>query len=336
LSSRTKRGIRTFRAPILSRAPGALANRVIPALLAALTLAACGRVESDTAADIATRPIRVVATTGIVADVVREVGGDRVEVTTLMGPGVDPHLYRASEGDVRRMGEADIVFYSGHHLEGRMGEVLEQLGTRATPTVAIAEGVAHERLLTPPEFEGAVDPHLWMDVSLWRTTTGRVSQALASLDPAHASDYGTRASAYDARLEALDAWVRERISTLPAERRVLITAHDAFNYFGRAYDFEVRGLQGISTVAEAGTGDVQALARFVADRRIPALFVETSVSPRNIEAVQAAVRARGFEVTVGGNLYSDALGGPGTGADSYDGMIRHNVDTIVRALEGRE
>lgn len=310
--------------------------RGVPFVIAAfLALAACGRVETDTS-DIATRPVRVVATTSVVADVVREVGGDRVEVTALMGPGVDPHLYRASEGDVRRMSEADIVFYSGHHLEGRMGEVLEELGTRATPTVAVAEGVTPDRLLTPPEFEGAVDPHVWMDVSLWRTTTTRVAEALAALDPTHAAEYEAGAATYGGRLETLDAWVRERIAALPPERRVLITAHDAFNYFGRAYDFDVRGLQGISTVAEAGTSDVQELARFVADRRIPALFVESSVSPRSIEAVQAAVRARGFEVSVGGNLYSDALGGEGTGADSYEGMIRHNVETIVRALEGRE
>jgi manganese/zinc/iron transport system substrate-binding protein len=309
-------------------------RKVSVAIATIAGIAACGPATQDV--DIASRQVRAVATTSIVADVVRAVGGDRVEVTALMGPGVDPHLYRASEGDVRRMGEADIVFYNGHHLEGRMGEVLEEMGERATPTVAIAEAVGESALLRPPEFEGAFDPHIWMDVSLWRNVVGRVGAALATIDPTHGAEYEARARDYEARLDVLDAWVRERTSRVPPERRVLVTAHDAFNYFGRAYGFEVRGLQGISTVAEAGTSDVQDLARFVADRRIPALFVETSVSPRSIEAVQAAVRARGFEVRVGGDLYSDALGGAGTGADSYEGMIRHNVDTVVRALEGAE
>lgn len=310
------------------------ARRIGGALAAIVGIAACGPAAEQV--DIADRSVRAVATTSIVADVVREVGGDRVVVTALMGPGVDPHLYRASEGDVRRMGEADIVFYNGHHLEGRMGEVLAEMGERATPTVAIAEVIGEAALLRPPEFEGAFDPHVWMDVSLWRNVVSRVNESLAAIDPTHAAEYQARASDYTARLDALDAWVRERTGRVAPERRVLVTAHDAFNYFGRAYGFEVRGLQGISTVAEAGTSDVQELARFVADRRIPALFVETSVSPRSIEAVQAAVRARGFEVQVGGDLFSDALGGAGSGAETYEGMIRHNVNTVVRALEGIE
>ena len=296
---------------------------------------ACGRVE-EPSVDIATRQVRAVATTSIVADVVREVGGDRVEVTSLMGPGVDPHLYRASEGDVRRMGEADVVFYNGLHLEGRMGEVLAEMGGRATPTVALTDAIEEESLLRPPEFEGAFDPHVWMDVDLWTRVVGRAAESLASIDPEHAAGYRERARAYEARLQTLDEYVRQQVERLDSGRRVLVTAHDAFNYFGRAYGFEVRGLQGISTVAEAGTSDVQELARFVAERRIPAIFVETSVSQRSIEAVQAAVRARNFEVSIGGGLYSDALGGEGSGADHYEGMIRHNVDTIVRALESPE
>jgi manganese/zinc/iron transport system substrate-binding protein len=280
--------------------------------------------------------IQAVATTSIVADLVREIGGENVQVTALMGPGVDPHLYRASEGDVRRMGGANIVFYNGLHLEGRMGELFEQMGSRGMPTVAVAEGVDTSLLLTPPEFEGAYDPHVWMDVTLWRAAAARTASALSELDPSRAGEYADRLTAYDERLLLLDDYVRERIETVPPDRRVLVTAHDAFNYFGRAYGFEVRGLQGISTVAEAGTADVQELARYVAEQRIPALFVETSVSPRNIQAVQAAVQARGFDVMVGGDLYSDALGGTGSSADSYEGMIRHNVDTIVRALGGGE
>lgn len=300
-----------------------------------IALAGCGPAEVERG-EIGDRPVRAVATTSIVADLVREIGGERVEVTGLMGPGVDPHLYRASEGDVRRMGGGDIVFYNGLHLEGRMGDLFEQMGERGVRTVAVAEAVDRARLLSPPEFEGSFDPHVWMDVSLWSLAAERVRDALRDLDPPHAGHYEARAADYASRLEALHAYVLERAATVPAERRVLVTAHDAFNYFGRAYAFEVRGLQGISTVAEAGTADVQELARFVADRGIPALFVESSVSPRSIEAVRAAVRARGAAIEVGGALYSDALGGTGSGAESYESMIRHNIDTIVAGLRGDE
>src|SRR5690606_3467360 len=275
----------------------------------------CGAAEGGGGGELTDRAVRAVATTSIVADLVREVGGDRVQVTGLMGPGVDPHLYRASEGDVRRMMDADIVFFNGLHLEGRMGELFEEMGSAGRPTVAVTDGIDPSLLLTPPEFEGAYDPHVWMDFSIWRRAVDRVAEALAELDPDHAAGYRERAEAYSSRLEELDGAVRERIAKVPPEQRVLVTAHDAFNYFGRAYGFEVRGLQGISTVAEAGTADVQELARFVAERQIPALFIETSVSARSIEAVLAAVQARGFDVRLGGNLYSDALGGPGSGAE---------------------
>jgi manganese/zinc/iron transport system substrate-binding protein len=310
-----------------------------PSLLAvfafAAGLSACGDGDAGRP-DLSERRVAVVATTSIVADLVREIGGERVDVAGLMGPGVDPHLYRASEGDVRRMSGADIVFYNGLHLEGRMAELFDRMASRGVATVAVAEAVPADRLLSPPEFEGAHDPHIWMDVSLWSEAARRVGEALAELDPTHAAEYRRRTDAYVAELAELHAYVLQQAELLPPDRRVLVTAHDAFNYFGRAYGFEVRGLQGISTVAEAGTGDVQELARFVAERRIPALFVETSVSPRSIQAVQAAVRARGFEVAVGGDLYSDALGGVGSGAERYEGMIRHNIDTIVGALRGGE
>jgi manganese/zinc/iron transport system substrate-binding protein len=301
--------------------------------VAAFFIAACGPAEEPAAA-IADRQIRAVATTSIVADVVREVGGERVAVEALMGAGVDPHLYRASEGDVQRMSEADIVFYNGLHLEGRMVEIFERMAEQGARTTALVSSIDSTKLMSPPAFEGAHDPHVWMDVSMWSGAVESVRAALSELDPQHAADYEARATAYRERLTQLDQYVREQVNQIPQPQRVLVTAHDAFNYFGRAYGVEVRGLQGISTVAEAGTADVQELARFVAERRIPALFVETSVSPRSIEAVQAAVQARGFNVTVGGNLYSDALGGEGSGADTYEGMIRHNVDALVTALSG--
>ena len=275
--------------------------------------------------------LNVVATVGMVADVAREVGGGHVAVTGLMGPGVDPHLYKASEGDVRRLFRADVVFYGGLHLEARMAEVLEEMSARAR-TVAVTQAIPRDSLLAPPEFKGAYDPHVWFDVRLWTMTVDVIAQTLAEADPPNAADYRANAERYRGELEALDRYVRAQAGRVPAERRVLITAHDAFNYFGRAYGFQVRGLQGISTAAEAGTADVQELARFIADRRIPAVFVESSIPRRTIEAVQEAVAARGFRVEIGGSLYSDAMGNPGTPDGSYVGMVRHNIDTIVGAL----
>jgi manganese/zinc/iron transport system substrate-binding protein len=272
-----------------------------------------------------------VATVGMVADVVRNVGGERVRVDALMGPGVDPHLYKASEGDVRRLFRADVVFYVGLHLEARMSDVLDEMGTRVR-TVAVGQAVPAERLQRPPEFAGAYDPHVWFDVALWRYTVDAVARGLADADPAHAAEYRGNAARYSARLDTLDGYVRARAAELPPDRRVLVTAHDAFGYFGQAYGFEVHGLQGISTAAEAGTHDVQALAAMIAERRIPAVFVESSVPRRTIEAVQEAVRARGFSVRIGGDLFSDAMGSPGTPEGTYVGMVRHNVDTIVDAL----
>ena len=312
-------------------------RRARPALvlLVAAVLAACGPAEGGAgSAPIAERPVRVVATTSLVADLAREVGGDRVEVEGLMGPGVDPHLYRPRESDVARLVGADIVLYNGLELEGKMGEVLEQVEGRGIVAEPVAEAIGEGSLLAPPEFQGAYDPHVWMDVALWKRVSTAVADALAALDPTHAETYVANAAAYQARLDALDAWVRERVAEVPPDQRVIVTAHDAFNYFGAAYGFDVRGLQGLSTATEAGTADVRDLAAFVAERRIPALFVETSVSPRTIEAVRQAVRARGVDVEIGGRLFSDALGDPGTPEGTYEGMIRHNVDAIVGALGG--
>lgn len=275
--------------------------------------------------------VHVVTTIGMIKDVVENVGGPHVVVTGLMGPGVDPHLYKASEGDVRKLYRADVIFYGGLHLEARMGEVLEEMGARAR-TVAVTTAIPRDRLLAPPEFKGAHDPHVWFDVRLWALTIDTVAGTLAQADPAHAADYRANAGRYRAELEALDGYVRAQAQRVPADKRVLITAHDAFNYFGRAYGFQVRGLQGISTAAEAGTGDVQSLARFIADRQIPAVFVESSIPTRTIDAVREAVDARGYDVGMGGSLFSDAMGNPGTPEGTYAGMVRHNIDTIVGAL----
>jgi manganese/zinc/iron transport system substrate-binding protein len=303
-------------------------------LLAAFLLSACSASGGASQLPIAERTVNVVTTTGMIADITRNVGGDRVQVTSLMGPGVDPHLYKASEGDVIRLQEADVVFYNGLHLEAQMGDVLERLNGFGIKTVAVTDQIDRSLLQSPPEFQGNYDPHVWFDVTLWMKAVEQVRDALAELDPGSASSYEANAEAYLADLESLHRYVLEQASTVPASQRILITAHDAFNYFGRAYGFEVRGLQGISTEAQAGTGDVQALADFIVEKQIPAVFVESSVPQRNVEAVQAAVEAQGFEVKIGGSLFSDAMGSEGTPEGTYVGMVRHNIDTIVTALAG--
>ena len=326
-SKGTAEGVERFRLP------------VVFLLIALLLFAGCqkpkekGSDGSDVRpqADLSGRKIRVVATIGMITDIVSQVGGERVQVDGLMGPGVDPHLYKASEGDVTRMAGADVIFYGGLHLEGKMTEVFERMRGRIL-TVAVTDGIARSILLKPPEFQGVFDPHVWFDVTLWMKAVEQVAETLAGIDPQHGDAYRERATAYLGKLSELHEYVKNRAVEVAASRRVLITAHDAFNYFGRAYGFEVLGLQGISTVSEAGTADIQSLAKIIVERKIPAVFVETSVSPRTIEALKEAVRDRGFDVKIGGNLYSDAMGNPGTPDGTYIGMVRHNIDTIVSAL----
>jgi manganese/zinc/iron transport system substrate-binding protein len=302
-------------------------------VIAALLLAACGQSAEESGGDLSERQIKVVATIGMITDIAQIVGGDRVDVTGLMGPGIDPHLYKATEGDVGTLSEADVIFYNGLHLEAKMGEVLERMGGQTT-SVAVTSGIDEADLLSPEEFEGQHDPHVWFDVTMWMKAVEVVRDTFIEVDPGSADLYRANADAYLQQLQDLHAYVQEQTARVPEEQRVLITAHDAFNYFGRANDFGVRGLQGISTATEAGTGDVQELADFIVERRIPAIFIESSVPVRNIEAVQAAVQSKGFEVSIGGELFSDAMGNPGTEEGTYIGMVRHNVDTIVGALLG--
>lgn len=278
--------------------------------------------------------IRIVTTIGMVTDIVKNVGGDRVEVTGLMGPGVDPHLYKASAGDVQRLTSGQLIFYNGLHLESKMGDILAKMSGN-TKTIAVTDTVDRSLLLTPPEFEGQYDPHLWFDVTLWMKAVGTVRDTLGEFDSDNTLMYWTNAERYLAKLAELHAYVKSQAERVPSEQRVLVTAHDAFNYFGKAYGFEVRGLQGISTATEAGIADVQELATFIAERRIPAIFVESSVSTRSLEAVKAAVKSKGFDVEIGGELFSDAMGNEGTPEGTYIGMVRHNIDTIVTALIGR-
>lgn len=303
----------------------------IVTLLTTALVTGCASDAHNDSTPMGERTLNVLATTGMIADLAQNICGERAEVTALMGPGVDPHLYNASEGDVRRMTDADVILYNGFHLEGAMVDVLAQMGERR-PTYAVAESIDSTRLLASPTYEGQHDPHIWFDVSMWIDAARGLRDMMMRLDSTHADLYHANAAAYIDSLNVLHQFVLEETRRLPSEHRVLITAHDAFNYFGQAYGFEVRGLQGISTATEAGTADVQQLAEFIATRRIPAMFVESSVSPRSIEAVQAAVRSRGFDVAIGGELFSDAMGTPGTPEGTYLGMVRHNVNTIVSAL----
>ena len=301
--------------------------------IALVLLVGCGPIEPPRARVLDGETIAVVTTIGMITDAVERVGGERVAVEGLMGPGIDPHLYKASEGDLRRLERADVIFYGGLHLEAKMADVLERIGERRA-TQAVTDAIPREALLRPAGFEGQYDPHVWFDVALWMKAVEQIRDRLAELDPGSAALYGRNAAAYLAELQELDDYVHAQALRVPEGRRVIITAHDAFNYFGDAYGFEVRGLQGISTAAEAGAGDVQSLARFIARNRIPAIFVESSVSSRTIDAVREAVRARGFDVEIGGSLFSDAMGDPGTPEGTYIGMVRHNVDTIVAGLRG--
>lgn len=276
--------------------------------------------------------LRVVATTPLVADLVREVGGDRVAVRALMGPGVDPHAYQPTPSDLRALQEADVVAFHGLLLEGRMEGVLQRLRNRRDRVFAITADLPAARLRRVGEGDASFDPHVWFDVQLWRECVEPVVRALSRADAAGAELYRARAEDLRQRLTRLDAWVREELGVIPPERRVLVTSHDAFGYFGRAYGFEVVGLQGISTVGEAALSAMAELTQFLIRRRVPAIFVESSVSPKAIERVAADAGIR-----VGGQLYSDSLGPPGRTAEgldpsTYDGMVRHNVRTLVAAL----
>lgn len=286
--------------------------------------------DDATSANSAGQPLNVVATTAMVADLAEHVGGRHVAVTALMGEGVDPHLYKATSGDVARLNRADLILYSGLHLEGKMGEVFSRLA-RKKPVVAVTDELDRTRLLRLGGEQ--YDPHVWFDVALWSDTLPTVAQALAELDPEHADNYRSNAGRYRAELQLLDRECREQIASIPEARRVLVTAHDAFHYFGRAYGIEVQAIQGVSTQSEAAISKINDLVELLSDRGIKAVFVETSVSERNIRALVEGCAARGHRVEIGGQLYSDAMGSADTAQGTYTGMVRHNVETITRALQ---
>lgn len=307
-------------------------KRLFGAVLSlSLLLAGCSAPAADTGST--EDKLNVVTTTTMLADLSTVIGGGRVTVDGLMGPGIDPHLYQASEGDVSLMQKADIVVYNGLHLEGKMGEIFENLSGQEANVICIEDGLDESKLLASEDDSSAHDPHIWFDVSLWKEAAKAVSDGLSKADPDGKEEYETNLESYLKELDETDTYIRNRAAELPEAQRVLVTAHDAFQYFGKAYGFEVHGLQGISTDAEAGTADVSALADFIVERKIKAIFVESSVPPKTIEALQAAVKAKNFDVAIGGELYSDSLGDAEAGTDTYILTVKANIDTIVDALK---
>lgn len=299
---------------------------ITAAALAALCMA-------GTAPAFARENINAAATIGMVADLVKQVGGERVEVDQLIGPGVDPHLYKPTSGDAARLSKADVIFYSGLMLEGRMGDLFAKLARAGKPVYPATETAPEDQLLEPEEFEGLHDPHLWFDVSLWAQTVPAIIKGLSEVDPSGKDGYEKNGADLLARLARLDEWCKDTVAQLPEAKRILVTSHDAYNYFGRAYGFKVVGLQGVSTVSEAALADMAGLVDFIKEQKVKAIFVETSVNPAAIKRV-----AEDAGVRIGGELFSDAMGEPGekkNGFDvgTYEGMVRYNLTTIVNALK---
>lgn len=281
----------------------------------------------------AQKPLRVVTTVSMLADTVRAVGGTRVEVTSLLGEGVDPHTYRPTRADIARISAADLVVANGLHLEAQLDETLKALA-RSKPVLFAAEKIPAAQLLADEEYKDRKDPHVWMDPNLWSIVVEAVRDALIARDPAGRATYEAGAKNYVAEIRRLDAYAAKVLGTVPQKARVLVTAHDAFGYFGRAYGFEVEGIQGLSTESEAGLKRIEALVSLLVEKKIRAVFVESSVPERNVRALVEGARARGHQVIVGGELYSDALGAPGTYEGTLIGMLDHNMTVIARALGG--
>lgn len=276
--------------------------------------------------------LQVVTTTGMLYDAVVNIGKDKVDAIPLMGPGVDPHLYKATQGDLTKLRNADVVIYNGLLLEGKMGEILEKL-SRTKPVYAAAENVPKDRLKSSQQYENSYDPHIWFDVSLWQFAVKAISEALQKEDTANADFYAKNTEVYLQALDSLHEFTRRKIAEIPKSQRILVTAHDAFGYFGEAYDIRVEGLQGISTVSDFGLRDISEITDMIIENNVKAIFVETSVSDKAIKAVVVGCQQKGHNVVIGGNLYSDAMGPYNTYEGTYIGMVKSNVKTIVDALK---
>ncbi len=318
---------------------GKLIPRLVLVVAAWIVVHGCGPAGRDSAEPSGTSaggPEKIVTTCGMVTDIVRNVVGEQGArgIVGLMGEGVDPHLYKPTSNDVRQLLQADVVVYAGLMLEGRMADQLEKLDRPGKLVFAVTDGIDRQYLREPPEFEGHYDPHVWMDVQAWLRGVDHVAERLAEAYPHHAAAYVEHAAAYREELQRLDDYARESIASIPPAQRILVTAHDAFGYFGRAYDIEVRAVQGLSTESEAAVQDINRLVDLIVERRVAAIFVESSVSEKNIRAIVEGAARRNWDVKIGGELYSDAMGAPGTYEGTYVGMIDHNVTVITRALGG--
>ena len=302
-------------------------KKIILLLAITLALGACNSKSKDNG------KLNIVTTTTMLTDLVKNIGGDSINVNGLMGSGVDPHLYKASEGDVTKLVDADIIFFNGLHLEGKLVEVFEKMGSKTKTPIALADVIDKSTLIGSEYFASNYDPHVWFNISYFKQFAIKVAAVLSEKDAKNADYYNANATAFLSKLDTLENTVKSKIETLPADKRILVTAHDAFNYFGKSYGFEVVGLQGISTATEAGVKDVQNLANFIIENKVNAIFIESSVPKRTIEALQEAVKSKGHDVQIGGTLYSDALGSAGTIEGTYIGMFEYNVNTIVNALK---
>ncbi len=311
----------------------------VPALFAvaaaAMLLAACSNLgEATGTTDSGDGEVKVVTTTNFITDTVKQIGGGRVSVDALMGPGVDPHLYKASAGDVTALREADIIFYGGLYLEAKMEEVLEEIG-ESRPVFAVSESMPREQLLDAPvnaTAEEEFDPHVWFDPGLWSYAAETVRDRLIEIDPEGAAEYRRNAAAFLSEIERMDAGAKRKLNAIPVERRVLVTSHDAFRYLGRRYDIDVEAIQGLSTAAEATTDDIERIAGLIADRGVKAVFVESSVPQQTVQAVLASARQKGQDAVIGGELYSDAAGEDGTPEGTYRGMFESNVNLLAEGL----
>lgn len=277
--------------------------------------------------------LNIVTTTTMITDLLQNIGGDYINIEGLMGSGVDPHLYKASEGDVTKLVNADIIFYNGLHLEGKLVEVFEKMESAHKTPIALSDALDKSTLIGSDYFASNYDPHVWFNIAYFKLFAQKVTLILSEKDPKNATSYKGNETKYLKKLDVLESKIKATIATLPREKRILVTAHDAFNYFGKNYDFDVVGLQGLSTATEAGVQDVQKLAAFIIEKEVKSIFIESSVPKRTIEALQAAVNSKGHDIKIGGTLYSDALGDKGTTEGTYIGMFEYNVNTIVNALK---
>jgi manganese/zinc/iron transport system substrate-binding protein len=282
---------------------------------------------------IKNQKLQVVTTTTMITDLVKNIGGDKIDVQGLMGAGVDPHLYKASEGDVSKLFKADVIVYNGLHLEGKLEDVFEKMRHQNKKTIAVSDAIDKARLIGSEYFASNYDPHIWFDITNWEIITQYITDKFCELDAKNATTYKENGANYLKTLASLKTTITEQVNSLPLEKRILVTAHDAFNYFGKEFQFNVVGLQGLSTATEAGVKDVQRLAIFIEEKNVKAIFVESSVPKRTVEALQEAVKAKAKEVAIGGTLYSDALGSAGTAEATYVGMYKHNVKIIVSSLK---